>query len=361
MDKADKKADSTNRAGSADNPPKRRVRYRGTHPRHFNEKYKELNPGLYSDEIKKVISRGQTPAGTHIPICVKEILEILKPQPGQTGLDATLGYGGHAQELLKHIVPGGLLFAIDVDPVELPRTESRLRAMGYSNEVLIVKRMNFAGISQITSQSGKLFDFVLADLGVSSMQLDTPSRGFSYKSEGPLDLRLNPHRGKGASELLATLDEQTLASLLHDNSDEPFAKEIAFAICPVKGKIKTTRDLSDIIKKTLSSNRPALSQDDIKASIQRVFQALRIAVNDELGVLKQFLNLLPECMKPGGRIAILTFHSGEDRIVKKSFQTGLRNGIYSSIARVPVRPGAQERHSNPRSSCAKLRWAVRAG
>lgn len=342
-------------------PPlhKRRVRYKGTHPRHFSEKYKELDPGRYVDDVKKVMDRGQTPAGMHRPICVKEILEVLKPQPGDTCLDATLGYGGHAQEILRSIVPDGKLYGIDVDPVELPRTESRLRNLGFTEQSLVIKRMNFAGISQLTAQTGELFDIVFADLGVSSMQLDTPSRGFSYKIPGPLDLRLNPHRGQSASEFLAGADEQTLTAILRDNSDEPYAEIIARAIRSRKEKIETTTELSDIISQTLRQLKPAVLQSDIKKSMQRVFQAIRIAVNDEFGVLKQFLNLAPYCLKSGGRIAILTFHSGEDRLVKKSFQTGFRNGTYKAIAPEPIRPDVRERRDNPRSSCAKLRWAVR--
>ena len=338
--------------------PKRRVRYRGTHPRHHHEKYKELNPSQYTNDIQKVIARGQTPAGMHIPICVKEILQILNPQPGETGLDATLGYGGHAQEILKRIVPNGKLFAIDVDPVELPRTESRLRILGFTDDVLIVKRTNFAGISQLTAKTGELFNFVLADLGVSSMQLDTPSRGFSYKTSGPLDLRLNPRRGQPAYKFIRTLNEKSMAELFLNNSDEPHAQIIASAICSSFLNIETTSDLAYSIRQSLTKVRPVLSGSDIKKSIQRVFQAIRIALNDEFGALKQFLNLLPHCVNPGGRIAILTFHSGEDRLVKKSFQAFYRNGTYREIARDPIRPGAQERRANPRSSCAKLRWAV---
>lgn len=343
-----------------DKQHKRRVRYSGTHPRRHDEKYKELNPERYSEDVQKVIARGQTPAGMHIPICVKEILEILNPRPGHRGLDATLGYGGHTLEFLKRIIPGGQLVAIDVDPVELPRTEKRLRDLGYDDQVLQIKRMNFAGIARITIQTGELFDFILADLGVSSMQLDTPSRGFSYKTHGPLDLRLNPQHGQPASKLIRSLDEKSLERLLIENSDEPFAEKIAHAINRNAQDIETTTDLSNIIRKELSGMKPHLSDTEIKKSLQRTFQALRIAVNDEFGALKSFLKLLPDCLKPGGRVAILTFHSGEDRLVKKSFQAAFRSGIFKAIASEPLRPSAEERRANPRSSCAKLRWAVRA-
>lgn len=337
---------------------KRRPRYRGSHPRAFAEKYKELNPEKYAQDVEKVIRRGQTPAGMHRPICVDEIIGKLNPKPGEVGLDATLGYGGHAQELLKRIIPGGRLFGIDVDPIVLPETEKRLRKAGYGNDILIVKRMNFAGIAQLFSESGSGFDFVLADLGVSSMQLDTPSRGFSYKTEAPLDLRMNPLHGQSAYELIQKLSEDELAGLFILNSDEPYAELIAHAIFTKREKLQSTVRLAEAIRTALFSRK--ISAEEISKSVQRVFQALRIAVNDEFGVLDQFLRLLPGCLKQNGRVAILTFHSGEDRRVKKTFQKDLRDGIYSDVARRPLRPSPSERFSNPRSSCAKLRWAVKS-
>ncbi|NLD99927.1 MAG: 16S rRNA (cytosine(1402)-N(4))-methyltransferase RsmH [Fibrobacter sp.] len=338
---------------------KRRVRYKGTHPRRLEEKYKELNPAKYSEEISKVLNRGQTPAGTHRPICVNEILDFINPIPGQLGLDATLGYGGHSQKLLERLMPKGKLYSIDVDPIELPRTEKRLRDLGFDEHVLTIKRMNFAGVVQLVSEIGVSFDFIIADLGVSSMQIDTPSRGFSYKLHGPLDLRLNPNRGIPASELLYSTDEQTLAQILTENSDEPLANQIAAGIKAVAGRIETTTDLANVIKNILYKHRQGVQKEVIRKTSQRVFQALRIAVNDEFGVLNQFLTLLPACLKSGGRVAILTFHSGEDRLVKKSFQSGFRKGIYSDVAREPVRPSFEEQRANPRSASAKLRWAVR--
>jgi 16S rRNA (cytosine1402-N4)-methyltransferase len=339
---------------------KRRVRYRGTHPRHFEEKYKELQGEHYSADVNKVLERGQTPAGTHRPICVKEILTVLDPKPGMTGLDATLGYGGHSQEILRLIVPNGKLFGIDVDPIELPRTEARLRKLGFTEENLAVRRMNFAGLPQLLPEAGGEFDFVLADLGVSSMQIDTPSRGFSFKIDGPLDLRLNPLRGQPVSTLLKTLSIESLTDIFVNNSDEPHSKIIAHAIFQTRNDICTTNQLANVIKDVLSAPRKNIPADDIKKSQQRVFQALRILVNDEFTVLDQFLSLLPACLKPHGRVAILTFHSGEDRRVKKSFLHGFRTGIYKEIAREPIRPTPQERRTNPRSTCAKLRWAEKA-
>ena len=340
---------------SPDDPPRqRRPRYKGTHPRRFEEKYKELSPDQHAAELEKVLARGHTPAGTHRSIMVAEILEALDPKPGDVALDATLGYGGHTRELLPRLRPGGRLFGVDVDPIELPRTEARLRELGFGEDVFIARRMNFAGLPRLQAEAGG-FDVVLADLGVSSMQIDNPARGFTWKVEGPLDLRLNPQRGKSAADLLASLDEVALAELLVENADEPHAATIARA---VQGRaIRTTRQLAEHVRGAL---RPeGLDEDELKKALQRTFQALRIAVNDEFTVLDQFLSLLPGCLNPGGRVAILTFHSGEDRRVKKAFLQGLREGIYASITPEPLRASPEERRSNPRSTSAKLRWAVR--
>jgi 16S rRNA (cytosine1402-N4)-methyltransferase len=338
---------------------RRRVRYKGTHPRRYAERYKELDPERHARELEKVRARGDTPAGTHRPICVREVLEVLDPRPGDVGVDATLGFGGHAQEILPRILPGGRLFAIDVDPLELPRTEARLRGLGFSDDVLVVRRMNFAGVSRVLPEAGGGLDFVLADLGVSSMQLDNPARGFTYKADGPLDLRLNPNRGRPAAALLSTLSEAALADLLVEHADEPHADAIARAL---HGQpIATTTQLAQLVHRALQTTLPeANRQQEIRKSLQRTLQALRIAVNDEFRVLERFLELLPVCLKPAGRVAILTFHSGEDRRVKKAFQAGNRDGLYERIARDPVRPSAEERRANPRSSSAKLRWAVKA-
>ena len=344
-------------------PHKRRARYAGTHPRRFEEKYKELNPARHAEELRKVLERGQTPAGMHRSICVREILSILNPQPGETGLDATLGFGGHAQEILACLLPGGRLFGIDVDPVEFARTEARLRDLGFDASVLVLHRLNFAALPTLLPEAGGGFDVVLADLGVSSMQIDNPARGFSFKADGPLDLRLDPTAGRSASELLQSVTRQQLRELLVDNADEPRAAALAAAL---QGQyLETTTQLAALVRETLVATlNPRMleadRQTEIKKTLQRTFQALRIAVNDEFGVLDRFLALLPACLKPGGRVAILSFHSGEDRRVKKAFRAGERSGIYARVAPDPIRPSAEERRSNPRSSSAKLRWAVRA-
>lgn len=339
----------------------RRVRYKGTHPRAFEEKYKELQPEQYAEDVQKVIQQGRTPAGMHRSICVDEITELLQILPGQTGLDATLGYGGHSLEMLKRLLPGGRLFAIDADPLELPRTRDRLAALGFGPDALVVQKMNFAQIDQIVSQAG-LLNFVLADLGVSSMQIDNPHRGFSFKVEGPLDLRLNPKSGKSAADLLKTLSQQELQEILTGNADEPYYEPIAKAIISALRKgmvIGTTTALAGLIQEALVFLPANQLKEEAKKACQRCFQALRIAVNDEFGVLDKFLEKLPSALSPGGRVAILSFHSGEDRRVKKSFQHFFRVGLYKEVANEPIRPSAEECNSNPRARSAKLRWAIK--
>lgn len=335
---------------------RRRPRYRGTHPRRFEEKYKELDPQRFADEKAKVMARGRTPAGSHRSIMVGEILDRLAPKPGEMALDATLGYGGHAREIMLRLRPGGHLIGLDMDPIELPRTEARLREEGFGEDIFTARRINFAGLPGLIPQTGP-FDCVLADLGVSSMQIDNPERGFTYKADGPLDLRYNPRRGIPASELLVGLSEVDLAELLATNADEPFAREIAHALCRVGEPIRRTRQLANLVRSALQEVGFDRTGRQARTSLQRCFQALRIAVNDEGGVLDQFLKHLPGALKPGGRVAILSFHSGEDRRAKKAFQAGYRAGIYTRVAATPERPSHEEQLANPRSSSAKLRWA----
>ena len=340
----------------------RRVRYRGTHPKRYEEKYKELQPEKYPETVAKVIQKGSTPVGMHIPIMVNEILDFLQIQPGQTGLDATLGYGGHTGRMLERLESKGHIYALDVDSIEMEKTRKRLENKGYGPEILTIRKLNFANIDQIVRESGPL-DFVLADLGVSSMQIDNPSRGFSFKKEGPLDLRLDPLKGEPASERLKGLTREELTGMLIENSDEPYAEEIARA---VMGEIKrgrevaTTTRLYEMIDRALAFIQEEERKEAVKKSCQRTFQALRIDVNSEFEVLYEFLDKLPGVLKPGGRAAILTFHSGEDRIVKKSFKEMYRAGLYSQVATDVIRPTAEERRMNSRAHSTKMRWAVKA-
>lgn len=342
-------------------PHKRRVRYKGTHPRKFSEKYKEHNPEKYKDTIEKVIQKGGTPAGMHLSIMVQEILEFLQIKPGQKGLDATFGYGGHSSQMLKCLEGQGHLYALDVDPIEIVKSRERLNDMGFGPEILTVIQKNFAYIDEVAKEHGP-FQFLLADLGVSSMQIDNPERGFSYKTEGPLDLRLNPQAGVSAAERLNEADKDELEWMFRDNSDEPYAREIAKAVVAERRKhpIETTTELAAIIEKTLQFLPEKERKDSVKKSCARVFQALRIDVNSEFEVLDAFLEKLPEVMESGGRVAILTFHSGEDRMVKKSFKALQKAGIYSEVAEEVIRPSKEECIRNPRAKSTKMRWAIKA-
>lgn len=342
------------------NHHKRRVRYKGTHPRNFKEKYKEHQPEKYADTIAKVIQKGSTPAGMHISICVNEILTFLQIQPGQIGLDATLGYGGHTLEMLKCLEGKGHIYGLDVDPIESIKTKERLKEKGFGEDILTIQQINFANIDKIALEHGP-FDFILADLGVSSMQIDNPERGFSYKTDGPLDLRLNPNKGISASERLKNISKAELEGMLIENADEPYADIIAKTIISfIKGGtiIDTTTTLRKIIEKALSTIE--LDKEAIKKSCQRTFQALRIDVNNEFEVLYEFLEKLPNALAKNGRVAILTFHSGEDRLVKKSFKQLYNDGIYQDIARNVIRPSLEECKRNSRARSTKMRWAIKA-
>lgn len=342
---------------------KRRVRYSGTHPRSYKEKYKEHNPEKYADTIEKVIKKGSTPAGMHISICVNEIIDFLDIKPGQIGLDATLGYGGHTKAMLQCLQGKGHIYALDVDPIESAKTTERLRNQGFGEDILTVRLQNFADIDLVTKDTGKKFDFVLADLGVSSMQIDNPDRGFSYKVEGPLDLRMNPHKGVSAAQRLKELTEEELVGMLVENSDEPYAEEIAATVMKwfKKGKsIETTTHMKEVIEQALVYVPKAERAEAIKKSCARTFQALRIDVNSEFEVLYTFLEKLPQVLAPNGRVAILTFHSGEDRLVKKSFKQLKAEGVYKDICKDVIRPSAEECARNSRAKSTKMRWAIRS-
>jgi len=343
----------------AGKPHQRRVRYRGTHPRRFEEKYKELAAEQYPEIVPHVLAKGRTPAGQHVPIMVEEVLEALAPKAGERAVDATLGYGGHARRLLERITPGGQLLGLDVDPLELPRTESRLRALGYGEDALVVRRSNFAGLPAALAALGWEggADLVLADLGVSSMQLDDPARGFTFGADGPLDMRMNPGRGLSAADWLERASTAKLAAVLRENADEPHAERIAAAFAERHGRFATTQELASAVREAVAGG----TRDEAEQSIRRVFQALRIEVNEEFAALEALLRALPASLRPGGRVAILTFHSGEDRRVKHAFRNGEQDGTYASVAPDVVRASATERRDNPRSKPAKLRWARRAG
>ena len=341
---------------------KRRVRYKGKYPRKYEEKYKELNPEKYKETIAHVISKGNTPAGMHISIMVKEILDFLQIKPGETGFDATLGYGGHTKAMMECLKGEGHMYATDVDPEESAKTKKRLAEQGFGEDILTVKLQNFCTIDEIAEEIGG-FDFILADLGVSSMQIDNPKRGFSFRADGPLDLRLNHEKGISAAERLDEISREELAGMLYENSDEPYCEEIAKAITDEirKGnRVDTTTKLRKLIADTLDFLPEKEKKDTIRKTCQRVFQALRIDVNREFEVLYEFMEKLPDALKPGGRVAILTFHSGEDKLVKKALKAGYKAGIYSDYAKDVIRPSAQECAQNGRARSTKMRWAIKA-
>ena len=344
-------------------PHKRRPRYAGKNPRRFEDKYKELNPARYADDVAKVIASGKTPAGSHRPIMVAEILAVLALQPGEIAVDCTLGFGGHSSEMLPQLRPGGRLIGLDVDPIEHPKTTARLRTAGWDEEIFTAVRSNFAGLPKVLADLGlDGADAILADLGVSSMQLDDPARGFTFKTDSPLDLRLNPSRLPSAADWLARVSAADLAHALTENADEPHAGLLARELTARRSETPFTRtlQLAATIRNILRAHQPKHDPETADDTVRRVFQALRIAVNDEFGVLALFLRNLPSCLKPGGRVAILTFHSGEDRRVKQAFRDGVRTGIYSATNDEVIRAGPEERWANPRSTSAKLRWAIRA-
>ena len=341
---------------------KRRVHYSGTHPKRFEEKYKEHDPEKYADTIEKVISKGSTPAGMHISICVNEILDFLQIQPGQQGLDATLGYGGHTRRMLEKLQGKGHMYALDVDPIEIVKTKQRLADAGYGENILTIKQTNFRNIDQVAEEAGG-FDFILADLGVSSMQIDNPDRGFTYKFEGPLDLRLDPEKGESAAERLREVSYEELVGMFQENSDEPYAEEISTVIMKrnrTKNYVETTTQMKEVIEEALACVPEKDRKEAVKKSCQRCFQAMRIDVNSEFEVLYDFLDKLPDALRPGGRVAILTFHSGEDRLVKRAFKAGAKSGIYSEVSKDVIRPSAEECARNPRARSTKMRWAVKA-
>ena len=310
---------------------KRRVHYSGTHPKRFEEKYKEHDPEKYADTIEKVISKGSTPAGMHISICVNEILDFLQIQPGQQGLDATLGYGGHTRRMLEKLQGKGHMYALDVDPIET----------------------NFRNIDQVAEEAGG-FDFILADLGVSSMQIDNPDRGFTYKFDGPLDLRLDPEKGESAAERLREVSYEELVGMFQENSDEPYAEEIATVIMKrnrTKNYVETTTQMKDAIEEALAFVPEKDRKEAVKKSCQRCFQALRIDVNSEFEVLYDFLDKLPDALRPGGKVAILTFHSGEDRLVKRAFKAGVKAGVYSEVSKDVIRPSAEGKIDEDEMGC----------
>lgn len=355
----------------------RRPRYSGTHPREFQERYKELNPERFPEMREHLRAQGRTPAGTHVPVMVQEVIAALDPRPGEIVADCTLGWGGHAEALLERIGPKGQFLGLDLDGEQLERTRQRLhekRGASDDEGPLTFHRSHSAGLGKILRQLDLVgVDMVLADLGVSSMQVDDPSRGFSYKFDGPLDMRMDVRQPRTAAQLLATMSERELSSALAELADEPDHAVIARGIVRQREQspIETTQQLVQLVFRVKNLSRRQWRQRDEGAvgggsregvgpeihPAARTFQALRILVNDELNGLRQFLRSVPYCLHPGGRVAVISFHSGEDRIVKRAFRDGLSLGLYATISENVIRPQANEVRDNPRAASARLRWA----
>lgn len=311
--------------------------------------------------------RRSTAPGEHRPVLLAEVLDALRPQPGEMVVDCTLGFAGHAKALLERVGPTGLLVGMDWDEENLSRARPILETTGLPFRL---HHANFAGLPQVLGMEGLTqVDAILADVGVSSMQIDDPTRGFSYVREGPLDMRMDRSRGRSATDLLAQLSERDLADTLRTFGDEPHAAAIAHAIVQARARepITTTSQLSAIVGMAVGKPVTRAAGWRLHKSKKqwelhpaaRTFQALRIMVNRELANLQELLRVLPYCLKPGGRAAIISFHSGEDRLVKTAFKSGLQQKVYAASSEEPVRASYEERGMNPRSRSAKLRWALR--
>jgi len=296
---------------------------------------------------------------------LREVLDVLAPAPGEVVVDCTTGWAGHAAELLRRVGPGGRLLGFDLDPDNLPKARERLEAVGFP---FVLHHGNFAALPAILAGASSAADCVLADLGMSSMQVDDAERGFSYSRDGPLDMRMDRSRGRTAAEVLATITEKELAEALRTYGDEPEAERVAAAIVAARerGELLRTGDLARVLLEASQPGkkgprwqlRPAPGKWNLHPAA-RTFQALRILVNRELANLEALLRALPGCLRPGGRAAFISFHSGEDRLVKAAFRAGQQVGIYQRIAPEPVRASEEEKLANPRARSAKLRWAVR--
>lgn len=351
---------------SGGRPPRRR-RYSGTHPRHFAEKYKEHAIEDYPDLEAHLREKGKTPAGTHIPVLVAEVMEALHPASGERAADCTLGYGGHAIELARRIGPGGRLVGLDVDGGQLERARERL-GQQCPDVPTAFYRSNFAGLAKIArTEAPEGFDILFADLGLSSMQIDDPQRGMSYRHDGPLDMRMDQRRKQTAADLLGTMTEEAIGEALRDLADEPDHEIIARRIAERRGHEPLTRagQLVELILEVKGIDaadfkRQRRQNPGLLHPAARTFQALRMLVNDELASLKELLRVAPDCLRAGGRIGILSFHSGEDRLVKQAFAAGRRYGRYGRTAEEVITPGREEIAANPRSASAKFRWAIKA-
>jgi 16S rRNA (cytosine1402-N4)-methyltransferase len=291
------------------------------------------------------------------------VLAALAPRPGMTVADCTLGLGGHSCELLKRIAPGGRLIATDLDPAHVEIARPKLAAIIAKRDVRFdLFHSNFAAIPTVLQQASVArVDALLADVGVASPQIDDARRGFSYRRPGPLDMRMDPTRGRPASELVNTMKEAELAAAFLELGDETDAPRIARLIVERRAAepITTTQQLAAIVCEARDFTLKRAAGAKLHPAA-RTFQALRILTNRELANLDRLLAVLPDVLVPGGVAAIISFHSGEDRRVKTAFKRGVEQGVYSACADEMIVADEREQRENPRARSAKLRWARRA-
>jgi 16S rRNA (cytosine1402-N4)-methyltransferase len=336
-------------------------------PARFLIRFRSIIRGINSADsngihtMRRFKNPRSTPHGEHRPVLLDEVLQALTPQPGMTVVDCTVGWAGHSAELLTRVGPTGLLIGLDLDAENLPKARARLEAIGHPFHL---HHANFAGLQQILVEHGVTqVDALLADLGMSSMQVDDAGRGFSYARDGDLDMRMDRSRGRTAAQVLAAISRDDLIELLQEFGDEPNAPRIADAILDAREKvpITTTKELTQIIQSATKQETWRLHPTPGKWNLHpaaRTFQALRIHVNRELANLEHLLRLLPQCLSPKASAAIISFHSGEDRLVKAAFRAGLETGQIAATSGDPIRASGNERNQNPRSRSAKLRWAT---
>jgi 16S rRNA (cytosine1402-N4)-methyltransferase len=287
----------------------------------------------------------------HLPVLPAEVLRYLDPKPGEVIVDATVGAGGHARLIAERLVPDGRLIGLDQDAAMLALARPRLEGLPVT-----LMQSNFESLREVLDELNvAAVDGVLADLGVCSDQLDAAERGFSFQQPGPLDMRMDPGRGEPASALLRRLSERDLADLIFEYGEERFSRRIARRIVEARQwqPLETTEQLADLVRRCVP--RPKGRRPSIDPAT-RTFQALRIAVNDELGALDRLLQALPRCLKSGGRAVLISFHSLEDRRVKVAFRD---KDIWEVLTPKPIQAGDDELAGNPRARSAKLRAARR--
>lgn len=292
----------------------------------------------------------------HIPVLIDHVLRVIEPKPGQVIVDCTLGLGGHSGAMMKFLHPGGRLIGTDLDPSNLAAARTHLQYIGGRFDLF---HSNFAGLQKVLAGLGiERVDGLLADIGVASTQIDDPSRGFSYRKPGPLDMRMDPTRGQPASALLAKISREDLEAALIELGDETDAPQIARLIVERRARepITTTEQLMAIVCEARDFTVERGGRAKLHPAA-RTFQALRILVNRELANLDHLLAILPQVLNPGGVAAIISFHSGEDRRVKHAFRDGKKMGVYESISEEPLVATEAEIAFNVRARSAKLRWA----